>query len=334
MTFRLLTYNILRGGVGRTDALAAVINACHPDLVLLQEATDPANVEQLALATGMADGRAFVSQSLGFLSRQKVTSCQWIRPRISRHAFVEIVPAGQTFRVFGVHLSAVLAAWTEQRRLFELRALLSSIDQHRNGFHVLAGDFNTVAPGEGFSVGQLPMRLRPLMWLSGGTVRWRTIETVLHAGYADSYRALHPADPGMTLPTANPMLRLDYVFMPESELGRVMACDVVRTPPAALRPTTFRWSPISASIDRRASSLPRPSHRQTTRSDEDYECCRFRTPDRRRHSSGDIPSRCARDVRGATGSCSWLRKMSRAAEKRAPSREITVICGMAARQSP
>jgi len=232
MTFRLLTYNILRGGVGRTEALAEVINACHPDLVLLQESTDPANVERLALATGMADGRAFVSQSLGFLSRQKVTSCQWIRPRISRHAFVEIVPAGQTFRVFGVHLSAVLAAWTEQRRVFELRALLSSIDHHRSGFHVLAGDFNTVAPGEGFSVGQLPMRLRPLMWLSGGTVRWRTIETVVKSGYCDTFRRLHPTEAGMTLPTHNPLLRLDYVFVPESSCDRVVSCDVIRTPPA------------------------------------------------------------------------------------------------------
>jgi len=239
MTFRLLTYNILHGGVGRTQAIADVINSCHPDLVLLQEATDPSTVEQLALATGMADGRAFVKQSLGFLSRKQVTSCQWIRPNISRHAFVEIVPHGQSFRVFGVHLSAVLAAWTEQRRLYELRALLRSIDQHRSGFHVLAGDFNTVAPGEGFSVGQLPMRLRPLMWLSGGTVRWRTIETVLHAGYADTFRALHPSDPGMTLPTSNPMLRLDYVFIPESELGRVTACDVVRTVPAAVASDHF-----------------------------------------------------------------------------------------------
>ena len=42
MMFRLLTYNILNGGVGRTEQLAKVINACAPDLVLLQEATNAA----------------------------------------------------------------------------------------------------------------------------------------------------------------------------------------------------------------------------------------------------------------------------------------------------
>jgi len=232
MTFRLLTYNILNGGVGRTEAIAKVINACAPDLVLLQEATDPANVERLAEATGMADWRAFRRQSLGFLSRRPISFCQWVRPRISRHAFVEVVPAGDHVRFFGVHLSAVHAAWTEQRRVFELRALLRSIAHHKDGFHVLAGDFNTVAPGDVFEVNSLPWRLRPLMWLSGGSVRWRTIQTIIDAGYVDAFKALHPADPGMTLPTTDPHIRLDYVFVPKPHAGRVLACDVVTDPAA------------------------------------------------------------------------------------------------------
>ena len=233
MTFRLLTYNILHGGGGRIDQIAKVINACAPDLVLLQEATDPGNVERLAAATGMADFRAYAKQSLGFLSRTPVAFSQWIRPRISRHAFVEVVPAGERIRVFGVHLSAVHAAWTEQRRVYELRALLRSVDQHKDRFHVLCGDFNTVAPGDPFEVARLPMRYRPLMWLSGGSVRWRTIQTVLDAGYADSFKALHPEDPGLTLPAADPHIRLDYVFVQKNQLSRVLACEVVKDPAAS-----------------------------------------------------------------------------------------------------
>ena len=227
MTFRLLTYNIQQGGGARIDRIAQVINACAPDLVLLQEATDPGNVTRLAAATGMADSRAFVKQSLGFMSRVPVLSSQWIRPRISRHAFLEVVPAGDRIRIFGVHLSAVHAAWTEQRRVFELRALLRSVDQHRDRFHVLAGDFNTIAPGDPFEVSQLPMRYRPLMWLSGGSVRWRTIQTVLDAGYVDAFKSLHPTEPGLTLPSLNPHVRLDFVFVPRSQAGRVRTCNVV-----------------------------------------------------------------------------------------------------------
>jgi exodeoxyribonuclease-3 len=230
--FRLLTYNIQRGGHGRVGAIAAVINGCAPDLVLLQEATDPGNVERLAEATGMAEWRAFDKQSLGFLSRRPVAFCGWVRPRVSRHAFVEVVPEGERLRVFGVHLSAVHAAWTEHRRVMELRALLRSVARHQDGFHVLAGDFNTVAPGDAFDRGLLPMRIRPLVWLSGGRIKWRTIQTVLDAGYLDAFRQAHPDDPGYTLPTSQPHVRLDYVFVPRPHAAMVAACSVVRDPVA------------------------------------------------------------------------------------------------------
>ena len=225
---RLLTYNIQHGGDRRLDAIASVIKAVAPDVVLLQEATNPHNVERLAAATGMAEGRAFARQSLGFLSRRPVASYTWIRPRISRHAFIEIVPDGEPMRLYGVHLSAVHAAWTEARRVFELRALLRSVARHQQGFHVLCGDFNTLAPGEDLDMSRLPFRLRPFVWMSGGRVRWRTIQTVLNAGYVDAYRLKHPLDPGPTLPTSNPYLRLDYVFVPQSDAQRIARCEVVR----------------------------------------------------------------------------------------------------------
>jgi len=232
MMFRLLTYNILKGGVGRAQSIAKVINSCVPDLVLVQEATDPSTLEQIAKLTQMAEWRTFQRQSLGFLSRTPVAHSEWLSPPGSRHAFLEVVPQGDRIRVFGVHLSAVLAAWTEAKRESELRALLKSVDQHKSRFHVLTGDFNTVAPGEDFKTGSLPMRLRPLMWITGNRVRWRTIKTVLDAGYTDAFRSKHPSDPGMTLPTVAPMLRLDYVFVPNSQAARITTCNVVNMPEA------------------------------------------------------------------------------------------------------
>jgi endonuclease/exonuclease/phosphatase family metal-dependent hydrolase len=227
--FRLLTYNIMRGGHGRIDALASVIASCEPDLVLLQEATDPTNVQRLAAATRMQQWRAFRAQSLGFLSRRPVIGSEWVRPPISRHAFVEIVPVAG-LRLFGVHLSAVHAAWTERRRVLELRALLRSVARHQDGFHVLAGDFNTVAPGDVFEAAKLPLRVRPFVWLSGGRIRWRTVQTVLDAGYVDAFRLHHPGDPGLTLPAASPHVRLDYVFVPGRQAALVTRCDVLRAP--------------------------------------------------------------------------------------------------------
>jgi exodeoxyribonuclease-3 len=178
-------------------------------------------------------------QSLGFMSRVPIAHFEWHKPAFSRHAFLEIVPYGTNFRVFGVHLAAVFAAWTERRREFELRALLRSIAAHQHGFHVLTGDFNTVAPGELLDVTTLPRRVRATIWLSGGRIRWRTIQLVLDAGYADAFRARHPNDAGLTLPTARPQVRLDYAFVPASSVDLVRRCEVVRTPHAAIASDHF-----------------------------------------------------------------------------------------------
>ncbi len=230
---RLLTYNVRYGGTGREDALAAVIRACAPDIVVLQEATRPEVVKRVAAASGMATWASRRGHSLGFMSRIAISDHRWHEPRGSRHAFLEIVPAGSECRIFGVHLSAVHAAWTERRRVRELRALLAGIRQHQHGFHVLTGDFNTLAPGELLDIRQLPYRLRALVWLSGGKIRWRTVQEILDARYVDGFRALHPSDPGLTFPTWGAHVRLDYMFVPGLHLDRLTSCRVVSDPPAA-----------------------------------------------------------------------------------------------------
>ena len=110
--------------------------------------------------------------------------------------------------------------------------LIAAIAREQHGFHVVAGDFNTVAPGELLDFKALPQKVKATLWLSGGRVRWRTIQLMLDSGYADVFRALHPAEPGLTLPTAAPQVRLDYLFVPAPDRGRATRCEVVRTPAA------------------------------------------------------------------------------------------------------
>lgn len=230
---RILSYNIRRGGTGREAPLASVIRGAAPDIVVLQEATRPDVVECLARETEMTQWTARAGKSLAFMSRIPIASVQAHRPRISRHAFLEITPAASAWRVFGVHLSAVHAAWTERRRSLELRALLREVAVHQHGPLVLIGDFNTVAPGDFFDVTRLPRRLRAFVWLSGGHIRWRTIANVLAHGYVDVFRNLHPDDVGYTLPAPDPHVRLDYAFVPGAFVQEVRRCEIVRAPEAA-----------------------------------------------------------------------------------------------------
>jgi len=210
-----------------------VIRACGPDVVILQEATRPLSVTRIAEASGLEHHASRRGRSLAFLSRLPVARYSWHRPRVSQHAFLELVLEGRSSPVFGVHLSAVHAAWTERRRLFELRGLLAAIRAQDHGFHILTGDFNTLAPGETFDVGLLPRRLRALVWLSGGRIRWRAIQRVLDAGYADVFRTRHPDVAGLTFPTWQPHVRLDYAFVPAGSTSRVVSCEVVSAGPAA-----------------------------------------------------------------------------------------------------
>jgi exodeoxyribonuclease-3 len=230
VTLRLLTYNIRHGGAGREEPLVEVIRACNPDIAILQEATKPAVVERLCVGAGMHVMGSRPRDSLAFISRVPIVHHEWHRPRASRHAFLEIVPEGDRVRLFGLHLSAVHAAWTERRRMLELRVLLKSIEKHQHGFHLLAGDFNTLAPGELLETRRLPYRLRPFVWLSGGRIRWKTIQMVLKAQYVDLFRSLNGADPGFTFPTWGPHVRLDYFFVPTGALHRVTCCRVVDHP--------------------------------------------------------------------------------------------------------
>jgi endonuclease/exonuclease/phosphatase family metal-dependent hydrolase len=137
-----------------------------------------------------------------------------------------LVPAGQRVRVFGVHLSAIHAAWTERRRVREVGALLAAIDQWRDGPHVLVGDFNTLPAGDLLELKRLPPRLRPFVWLSGGRIRWQVVTRMLEAGYLDVAAACQPT-PTPTFPTWGPHLRLDYAFVPRAMAGRVRGYRVI-----------------------------------------------------------------------------------------------------------
>jgi len=235
MQIRLMTYNIERGGVGREREIAAVINREAPHLVMLQEATRAAVVRRLADETGMAVSGAHDRRSLAFLSRVAIRESRWIRPRWSQHAFLEVCLADTDLRIIGVHLSAVHAAWTEARRVRELRALLAAIGTQIPERHVLVGDFNTLAPNERLDVGRLPRRLRLLVWLSGGRIRWQTIAIMLGAGYVDGYRQLQPESEGFTFPTWDPHVRLDYAFVPKALAAHLKSCVVSTDEPQARR---------------------------------------------------------------------------------------------------
>lgn len=230
MSLRLLSYNIKFGGLRREPALVEVIRAAAPDVVLLQEATHPNVIELMARDSGLPHWGARPKYSMGFLSRIPVEHHAWHQPPNARHAFLELALEGVDCRIFGLHLVAWFSKWSERKRAREIRALLDGIKQHQDGFHLIAGDFNALAPGELLQVQRMPRWIRAMVWLSGRDIARDTIQTMLDEGYADSWRHLHPQGPGYTFPTWDPHVRLDYAFVPKRHVDRVAVCEVLFTP--------------------------------------------------------------------------------------------------------
>jgi exodeoxyribonuclease-3 len=228
---RLLSYNIRLGGGGREKWIAGVIQECLPDVVVLQEAIRPDVVERLAKECGMPHWGASTGDSLAFLSRHDIAHHAWRQVPLARRKYMEIVLPATSTRIFGVHLAAIHSNVTERRREHELKSVLAGIAQHQHGFHVVTGDFNTLAPGEQLDLSRLPLRYRMITWVTGRKIRWKTIQLLLDAGYVDGFRNFHKIEKGYTFPTWDPHVRLDYVFVPKVFAERLTRCEVVREAP-------------------------------------------------------------------------------------------------------
>jgi exodeoxyribonuclease-3 len=202
-------------------------------------------VRALADRLGMTSHASRGGASLAFLSRVPVRASRWVRSRWSRHAILDVTLEPGDVTVIGVHLSALHSNLTERRRLFELKALLAHASTC-GPRHVLAGDFNTLAPGESLDLRRLPPRLRAIAWMTGRRIRWQTIQRMLEAGYVDAFRQGETELPGYTFPTWDPHVRLDYVFTPSALAAGIVACRPVDT--SAAREASDHF-PLFASLE-------------------------------------------------------------------------------------
>ncbi|HEY5884962.1 MAG TPA: endonuclease/exonuclease/phosphatase family protein [Pyrinomonadaceae bacterium] len=246
MIVKLLSYNIRFGGRRREQEIAGVIRQADPDIVVFQEATDTRVIDQLAAETGLSRSAARREHSIGYISRLDISHHEWHYPAGAKHSFLEIVLAGTEERIFGLHLSAMFSKWSERRRVREIKSLLKSIERYQEGFHVLVGDFNTLAPGEVLDVRRMPAWIRGLVWLSGRDIQRDTIQHIKDSGYIDVYRTLHPDVKGYTFPVWDPHVRLDYLFVPKPFGDRVTSCVVMNNGDAAKASDHF---PLLAQVE-------------------------------------------------------------------------------------
>ena len=123
---RLVSYNIRFGGRGRDGLIADVLGKLEPDLVMLEEATDPKVVESIAAKLAMHEVLARPDHSVAAMSRVPIDNADWHLYRRGR-AVLELGLPERGIRVMGVHLSAGMSWRGERVRIVEAGSLLEGI---------------------------------------------------------------------------------------------------------------------------------------------------------------------------------------------------------------
>lgn len=242
---RVLTYNICDGGQERLDLIQTVIASTASHLVLLNEADDESAVTALAGALGMDYrwARGSGSKHIAFLSHLPIAWWQVYNRRPITQALLEVeleTSRGASLRIYGVHLLPYFMLLPyELARWRSISAILRVTRMHRNEPHLLLGDFNAVARGDGADLSIFPPRIRRLMRFQANRMMHLALRPLTRSGYADTFRTLHPHERGWTWMPQHPAARLDYIFADASMAARLRACDIVTAPPASLASDHF-----------------------------------------------------------------------------------------------
>lgn len=208
---KIMSYNILRGGQGRQQAIAEIILHHQPDVVMLQEATDPVVVKALAAMGHFDHVASRANFSVAALSHRPIRSYHW-HPTVGRNPILEVALEGIT--IWGVHLISLLVNFRECQRLQEIQALIALAQNITATPHLLIGDFNAISPLDEPTITAMPFWLRLLITFNGGIKR-DALAFLLQSGYRDVFREVNwPDRSGYTMPTPEANSRLDYVFVP------------------------------------------------------------------------------------------------------------------------
>ncbi len=157
---RLITYNILLGGARREEHITALLQRADADVIALQEVSNPNFVSALARALGMDSvvGEASDGSGMNVAVLSRLPIRRWHNHRhpgrmLRSHLECDIAIGRRHLPTLGIHAVHLAARFGErrkgeERRRRELDALLGDLGATPASPHLIAGDFNALAPGD------------------------------------------------------------------------------------------------------------------------------------------------------------------------------------------
>ncbi len=257
---RIMVYNILEGGLGRIDPICEVIRHADPDVIILPETLVVDEFQKLADRLKMelfqAESPRNAHGHIGLLTRLPLLQAVNFGPldnHLTRAAFQAVVqdkrgPMG----IIGVHLHAKESSQDEQIRLRELDAVLAMAVPFKAVPHIIAGDFNAQHPEQIIDLAKAPDFVKRRLGIAdhdtfGAPLPRDAIAKMLAAGYTDAHAVgRQPAAFEPTFTTAQPVFRLDYIFVSPHLQPTLGGCSTVRHPMARFASDHF---PIMAQVN-------------------------------------------------------------------------------------
>lgn len=252
MPLRVMTYNILKGGIGREDEIREVIQRTKADIVILQEVTDLTVLTSLAESLQMQyfAGKGNRRTKVALLSRVPVLNFKSLHPFPIWHNLIETevrYQTNQSLFLIGVHLVPHLWFGFEFWRYLEVKHILALCKRFLGQPTLVAGDFNAIAPADEVRFQSAPVSIRAMLSLQGKHVFRFAIRALLSAGFVDCFRFLHRDEMGLTYPTPGPSTRFDYIFVDQIMQKYFTDCSVVREPKSVMKASDHY--PVVAEFD-------------------------------------------------------------------------------------
>ena len=240
---RLLSYNILDGGVGRADLLLQVILAQRPDIVGLVEADDSAVVAQIAQSLDLdfieGVGNKHKAALLSRFPILESINHSLIQPDLS-DCFLEATVRdndGTDWPIGLVHLHARAYEEDEDRREDELRIVLKAFEPHRAAgrANFLMGDFNSNSPIQRIDPARCKASTQKAWKANGNSIPRRVVTKILAAGYVDTLHAVAgpAAETLCSFTTESPGQRIDYIFAHGVDNSRLKSAWIYADAPAS-----------------------------------------------------------------------------------------------------
>ena len=230
---KIVSYNILDGGLGRLDPIYETLLYLDGDVVGLCEADDPKGVRYLADKLSMEHvmAEAAGGKAVALLSRlpiQRMVNLSLKDPLLDRGAMEALVGPDDKppLRVALVHLQAGQDRRDEEHRLAQIECVLDVLSGE-DVPTILMGDLNAAAPYEPFDFDAASPKVQRRLLDRGTRVPDHdVVRRIVSAGWIDAYRRAAPPPHKHSYTTGFPCVRFDYIWLSGDLADRLEAADV------------------------------------------------------------------------------------------------------------